>query len=1155
MLTSRLPLLIAFSCALLASALFAGNSALQTQARAQDSAPDAPPAQDVRPTVRDSRWLALVTQRGPQPGRLLTQSADVALTLNVNLSSGDVAGSAPSAAPVILRLIRGGATAWTVSATPFLLNGELIYAASFRGYDIGFTRPNSGDIFEAAAQGQTIALTLPQLSARVDASTDRVSGVAPGGQALTLVAFLKTSPGTILSDTITVNASGAYTAGISGADFKAGDSGYVLHRPNAQQSISSNFNALKLSIPAGRGEVRIIGAPNSTGSITVTNTRGVPVTVDVLTGALGEFAFSPESYNPAWSGKVATATLNIDGQTATVAAAPLTALYRDAEQRVTGTAQPGQRVSISQFSAVLPTPDFSTVLSTSAIIADASGVFSTTLPLDRDRSAAAVITSADGHETYFILGVPTLDINLGDDRPASASIPYYPQSSFAATLLTQNATVTITLLGPSGEPRSRYRARSYGSGAISGFSGQELPHFAAGDTLIVDDGFQPISATIPTFTGVYDAQSNRFGGDAPANARIEFLLSPPYEPNIGPDYPYSYNTGAFPVVPPWQPNPILPSPPIGAPPVPRPTPTPAPPVGGPPVPTLAPQPTPGPLSAEQTAPDTDTGRVPALGGIIPMPPARVSVTSTASGVYAIDLSDISGIRLPFIAIASLRDARGVGFTKQFLYGVQPCLGVRYVEVGGNSVATDQTCLPQPSSLQLISKNGALKSNFPVQSGSGPFSQFFDASVAPVRIEAGDRVRATGVASEDLIVPDLSLAYDHTAGRLQGRAPAGATLFFRVYQDGVVLNANTELSTTAGASGEFSITMTLPSNSSARAYYTNAQGVRFGATVMRPGLTFDTSRAQLSILLNLLEPFTVTATSSTTATGYITQTGNGYQLSSVDGSNQVVIAQPGDLITVTTPLRTLAMRVTNLSAAYDRAANTLTGAGPANARLTIRVQQNTLATSMYSTTVSPAGRYTFTLPALTESANMLVEYLDTAGNRTVATPIEPRSEISIGGACFLYLRGLPFFQRTISLYSASGALKSRVTASPFLVGTCFDALILPSDRIVVTEANTQVGEITVPAVDIRFDKASKTIRGRIPPNREFWLFGLDQQFATGVRNLRGFSDAAGNFTIDVSGSPLRGGPIVNFVFVDDQNNAFGLNVNVAQHQVFMPVVRR
>ena len=232
--------------------------------------------------VTDTRWIELIRSGGP--GSQLNQSASALPTLNLHLIDNLIAGRASSPALITLVVERNHTIILNTSATPYPDGTSYFYAAQFCPLYIGLggggggcSTLQTGDIISLTQGGASLTMTVPTLTASVDAQADRVFGSAPVSGVVTTYLYPFADTAGPYTQTVSVDANGYYQAD------------YAEHagRASARQrlcGLQRNAGANDLRPLCGAVFARSAGWPGNIGVggaaqsvvITVANANGTP---------------------------------------------------------------------------------------------------------------------------------------------------------------------------------------------------------------------------------------------------------------------------------------------------------------------------------------------------------------------------------------------------------------------------------------------------------------------------------------------------------------------------------------------------------------------------------------------------------------------------------------------------------------------------------------------------------------------------------------------------------------------------------------------------------------------------------------------------------------------------------------------------------------
>ncbi len=193
----------------------------------------------------------------------------------------------------------------------------------------------------------------------------------------------------------------------------------------------------------------------------------------------------------------------------------------DLDQRVVeGNASANQPIELRRFNGPLccysnPLWSESPVEQTS-ITATVSGSYSATMALARPNYGLAIVTAADGNQTYARFAVPYLAVRMGSG--------YMQPIMFEGQVNDTAAPVTITIQGRSGYFKDIRSTTSASSGYVYD-SGASVT-LDSGDVITVVTEHQVQAALrLPSLTGEIDPVTDIVSGTAPPNTQLKVTLN------------------------------------------------------------------------------------------------------------------------------------------------------------------------------------------------------------------------------------------------------------------------------------------------------------------------------------------------------------------------------------------------------------------------------------------------------------------------------------------------------------------------------------------------------------------------------------------------------------------------------------------------------
>ncbi len=522
-------------CALLGAAMLIGLwVALPHQAQAHalletETAQTASssPARVVQPAAGEGNPVApfLDFLRRLEPGNQTNRPA-ANMSLNLDVSTGSVAGRVPMPLPVTVTLQRTSGTPVSTRLIPFPDSGGYWYFGSFRDF-FSYAWPRSGDVLFVQQSGQAISLTIPTLSAGLFARQDVLRGEAPAGAALTAYLFPSDDPAAWYTATATAQPGGAYTlTWTARADVRPRDSGYLRYSVAVDRHVYRAFIAPFLRVQSGGRMVDGQTLPYDW----IDADYGRYAAVDGLGHFSLDFDFMLYYYGkigmpPSFQvGDVYSLTL-AEGIPVSTTVQALSA--QTAPHGVSGVTVPGAQVEIVLFQG--PMSFGSNTWDGPAVqrlwvTADAAGVYSASLPLEAGNYGYVLLDNPDGHQTFAWFARPYALFTLGWTWSA--------ETSLVSGQASDSTPLTVSVRGPSGYMKTTYEIdaksngyfppfRSYYEWYGGGIDGTSLA-LESGDRVTITQQGQGtlLSAEMPSLTLEIDHAANLLYGKAPAGAHL-----------------------------------------------------------------------------------------------------------------------------------------------------------------------------------------------------------------------------------------------------------------------------------------------------------------------------------------------------------------------------------------------------------------------------------------------------------------------------------------------------------------------------------------------------------------------------------------------------------------------------------------------------------
>lgn len=1046
----------------------------------------------------DPRWLALI--HSPLPGSLLSLQAS-APSININLTDRFVAGRVALASPVAISVTRAGSRVAHAIVTPIPDDGGFFYLAhlTWAGAEYGSGGACGGGVFQpgdviwVAQAGTTATMTVPTLSGLADAPTDVISGSAPPTQPVTLYLFLFADPAATYTRTVTANEAGMYQAlWAPEVDLRPGDSGYVAYTESANRRAYARFVTPFLRVQVAGRDISGMAAPCSEVEVTVYDSEGAAQVVWWT-------STGPDGRFYTWEYSTKEVFVLRPGDRVVAMAAgqtfSTTVLSVTAHTDLTG----GQVRGEAPAGAPVSVMQFAGPLSYGW-----DDLWSQ-LPT----SQALVTATASG------LYTASLPLARTDYGAACAFSPAGHQTCarFAVPYLRVRM----------GESRTR---------------GYLLGYEAWGQ---VDAPSAPITIALQSARG-YLKDIRRL--TAAGNGYFRDALR--YEESL------TLNTGDIvTVTTPRGIQAALALPLLTA-------------EANPLSDTVAGQAPPGTRLVVAILYDVYPIPPPpgALGGgpAPPPPPyygyaVRV-VTATAEGRYVADFSGEVNITNATVGEVSMNTPEGHTIARAFhaTTGCRPVLTC--VQVGGNFLEglSDYGC--PTLTLRLYDVQGYPKAVRQFDFSQSPyFATYLYESEAypywksrPIPIQTGDRIELTWADQAiTTTVPTLTVALDPLADVISGQAPPGVLLYLKLYDHGL-------LTTTVGGQGTYSVPLAgkynlVPGNLVHGAYVQD--GMTFFALGAVPTLRTGLYQNWISGLLSPIESYTIVleATVPATATGYAGPDGWW-------GKELEVRLKPSDTITLIAPNLSIRLPLPFLSAWVDRAAATVSGEAPANARLRVDLTTWQYTYRSREVTATAAGTYTVSFPDLAPLAGIqgTLTYFNPEGNQVYLSFANRQWHVTLGQPCvwgYADMVGVPF---TVTLQAENAPPESTFSGTSDEGGYfdgCFSRAVQPGDRLTLVQPGATMS-FTVPVLSARHQYAQQVLEGEAPSGT-FLELVFHTSSGSVVRHTQ--ADPFGHYALDTAELDLRPGQTGYVAMTDEEGNIIQTEFTIVGYPVYLPLICR
>ncbi len=1064
--------------------------------------------------ITDTRWLELI--RSGAPGPQLNRSAAAPPTLNLHLTDNLIAGRASSPAPITIVVRRNNNVIVNTGATPYPEGANYFYAVQFYppymalgGGGVHSTL-QPGDVISLTQAGASFTMIVPSLTARVDASADRVFGSAPASNVVTTYLYPFADSAEPYTQTVSVDASGQYQADYAGTlDVRPRDNGYVAYSEAPGRTTYVRCVAPFLRAQVGGSEISGLAAPLSSVVITATDVNGTPYAYwNAYTRPDGSF----EPYSSYWGIKLRPGdriTATSAGQTFSMTVLTLTAQIDLSNHQVWGDAPAGQAVEVLRFDGPLCCTHNlfwnDLPVEHATVTATVSGQYTATLTVTRPNYGAAIATVADGNQTYARFAVPYLAARMGR--------LYWMPYQLAGQVNDVSTPVTITIQGPSGYFKDVRSVTTAPDGYFADYADTGLTLDTADViTVMTAQGVQA-ALQLPNLTGQIDPVTDIVSGTAPPGAQLTLTI-------------YYYETTLA-----QSASTLAPSAVTG---------------GGPP---------PTPYTVIVTATATAQGDyLVNLHGVLDLDNYSIGEV----GLTTAEGHNVS-------RVLSLSRQEGCEYRPQLIR-----VGGNQVDFGqlgkGCSLYTY-------GSIRLRNAASHLKAEQPLPSEpwSSHFSIFFYTGTQPIAIVPGDIIEVEWYNSSQFVptpwprrpapasyishstadtrlitiaVPTLTAQLDPAANIISGQALPNTTVALNLYRNQRQLGAFTAA---VDAHGVYTVGLatdvTLEAGDVAHVTYTPIDPPAFSAVGVLPMVRVQLYQSLVDGILPPLSAYTATLQTTPPFTTSYRET------ASNDGYFYFWLppVKPGDTVMVTTSQQVLRLNVPSLTAHVDRASAMVFGQAPPSARL--RVALNSYGVSQ-NVTATVSGMYSVSFPGLAplNTTYGKLTYFDATGNQANLDFATVHWDVVVDDKCWSGIIDMAGAPLTATLRNNSGGLKGTLAFTPTysLYSACFTTAVQSGDQIFLQSASaTEV--FTVPTLTARHNYALQAVEGTAPPDHELFT-----EFS-GTR--RTFSDSSGHYGVDTS--DLRP-PLLSKGRVylrDEASNTTSIYFTVTGYSTFLPIMRR
>ena len=632
----------------------------------------------------DPRWQALIdtveSQEGNQQAEQIEQVAAFNPIVHINLADGSFFGRVTTAEPVTIQFSRAHTPYPYVPyfiAQPVFDGTSHYFIAQFGG-NLGLI---PGDLITLTQGSASVGLTLPPLTATINAATNVITGSTMVSTTVNIRMLPFEQPDIVITQTATSTADGGFAANLTAAhDVRPRDEGYVWIKEGSRHYFYDHVIAPFVRAEVGGYFVYGETSPNSWANLVLLDAAGAYRSSGSNYAATGNGIFAIQIYSTTRPTDQWVASF--ESQVITLSLPTLSAQFNPTKTAIIGQAPPNTTVSVWRFHGPVGyegSVDLGLADPTITGTSTAQGNYSINLDIAHDDYFHIAVQSADGHEIFTRLNTDYLEVYL-----RTQSLDYYsynPQYQVLGQLNQFNQFITTTIQGPSGYLKNVRSINTNFVGAFldygqNGYGGSDPVTLGVGDVLTFANQTGNITTIqIPDFNVSSEGTTGMIWGNAPANATVLLRFSNYAAPNP---------PGTFPTVVP-----------IGTP-VPAATWTPA---AGPTI-------TPAPTTVPRLSPQHVSGSgIPAPGYGSQL---VFTVTVGANGEFSADLSKQIELRYGFQADAKLLLPNGHAIVRPIIPNTcRPTVAA--VNIGGNYIQlNDAQCSTERFSLTLYSASGAVK---------------------------------------------------------------------------------------------------------------------------------------------------------------------------------------------------------------------------------------------------------------------------------------------------------------------------------------------------------------------------------------------------------------------------------------------------------------
>ena len=1106
----------------------------------------------------DPRWQALIDTVESQEGnRQIEQVAAFNPIVHINLADGSFFGRVTTAEPVSIQLSRASYPYYS----PYFIvqpvfDGTSHYFIAQFGGNLGLTE---GDLITLTQGSASVGLTLPPLTATINAATNVITGSTIASTTVNIRVLPFEQPDIAITQTVTSAANGGFAANLSAArDVRPRDEGYVWIKQASRHYFYDHVIAPFVRAEVGGYFVYGKTSPNTWANLVLLDAAGAYRNSGSNYAATGNGIFAIQIYSTTRPTDQWVASF--ESQVITLSLPTLSAQFNSTKTAIIGQAPPNTTVSVWRFHGPVGyegSVDLGLADPTITGTSTAQGNYSINLDIDHEDYFHIAVQSADGHEVFTRLNNDYLKVYLR--APDLIYNGYNPLYQVSGQLNQFNQLITTTIQGPSGYLKN---VRSINTNFVGAFLdyGQNSYYdtgatvlLGVGDVLTFSSQTGNITTIqIPDFNVGSEGTTGMIWGNAPANATILLHF-------------FNYST-------PNPPGPIPTVIPIGTP-APAATWTPA----GIPLATITPVPTTVPRHSVLQAAGGGPG-VPIYGSELVF-----TVTVGANGDFSADLSKQIDLRYGFQGEAELLLSNGHSIVRPLIPNTcRPTVAAVYL---GRSYVqlNDAQCSTERFSLTLYSASGAVKlARTNLSSGLVDLITLNTPNPQQVFIEAGDQIEIVkSNFSSRFVVPNLTVQMDKQANRVQGSASPNQEITLQIIENrtrfGFITPATGYYTTTqSNAQGAYSLTLgsafTLTSGTIAEASFI-LSGTRVSAFNILPYLNINIGAFYVSGALGVATPYDLQIVSPTLPIHpVLSQTVTNSDGAIGNAFDRLIL--PGDRVILNSQPLKVDLVIPNLFGQVDRSTGILQGSGPANAKLKLYwvaffdpwgsakfekiMEITTNAQGQYSAVIPPkllADQPYLLLYLIYEPVDgvQILRQFDSVRTRWVVDL--PHSRVS--GSLSVDVTTRP----TLNLRNSAGQLKEAAGQSLNWANGGFTAVFsktIVSGDILELTLSGKVVTYTVPPIQISYLGKQGALVGRVGPNMQVdvnlqRIVGSSPYYNSARRVVR--SNSSGAFGVDINDIRPTLGSLITFALMDTDGNVVYSEIKAVAATVSMPIVMR